>query len=400
MIVARREKQVIALRYINTYIRLRDMEYALSLAKGLARDGPDLRLFVAEPGEISDDEGEFDMDGVFIYDFDRKEISGNGEDELSGDGKAKPDRKILYLTDNEQIAGKRYVSRFRDTRSLASMIEDIYLEDQEVTSLTRPVLRAGNIKLVTFSALGGGCGTTAATVAAAEILAGIYGSRSLLLDMSMNGGLAKYLDIGGEHRVNELVYYVRKGRRIPLGTFIKPGDKFDYLAVPLGPELEVGDIDQVVNALLNELGASGRYEFVIIDAGSSAYREIPEIIAGAACNVIVSAASLEGLEHSQRAEDFIRSNSDDDRVVKIVESDADGEEYAGSAGADKGTGKIMGLKGLSAVGEKRMDYSSEPRMVYRVRADKSAFTRSQGKISINLEGKYGSDISKVAMGIF
>ncbi|MDD6154711.1 MAG: hypothetical protein PUB39_04045 [Eubacteriales bacterium] len=385
------------LRYINTYIRLKDNEYALSLAKGLARDGPDLRIFIAGPDEISDDEGDRDMDGVFIYDFNGKKIAGDSENDHSGDREVKPAHKILYLTDNDEApANKRYVSRFKDTRALASMIEDIYLEDKEAPS----VFKTGRIKLVTFTALGGGCGTTSAVVSAAETLAGIYGSRSLLVDMSMNGGLAKYLDIGGEHRVNELVYYVRKGRRIPLGTFIDSGDKFDYLAVPLGPELEVGDREQVLKALLNELDASSRYEFMIIDAGSFAYRELQGIIAGSACNVIVSAVDLEGLEHSRRAEDFIRSNSDEDKVVKIVEAAADGEYESGMAEDNRDHGRTAGLKGLSAVGEKKADYGAGLGRIYRIRTDKSAFARNQGKISIDLDGKYGSDISKVAMGIF
>ena len=250
---------------IKVGICLEDRTFAQALAMTLAREGSCMRFYLLNHME----EGA-DCDLILA-------------------SSASPDAKVVEMVRNPAFAQYTEappfkVYRYMESQNLISCLLFIYFK---VTGKVMERKGDTHLRLVTFLAECGGCGTTSAALSVACMLYRIYGSKSLYLNLCPIDDSRKYLEEEGEDSLMKLLYYLDQDKPFPIGAFITEKEEVDFV--------NTGVINSYFNEMkpilmqrfLKKFDQLGKYDFLIVDMGNHLSRENKKMLGYTDCAVLL-----------------------------------------------------------------------------------------------------------------
>ena len=250
---------------IHVGLQMQDPEAARILARTLAAESRHMH-FHLEEGDfdlIVTDDGQNEMDGANVVRLCRFREQ---ED---------PENKVLW--------------RFADAEEIADgLIYAYYLISGRVLEYRQK----RDHRLIVFASARGGCGVTSLCLSVARKLAENHGRKTLYINTSLYDDSMRYFWTENKDLQKGLMLRLRRGSTPPMKVFIREGDQVDRIPgardCSVFPEVTEGEMA----ALMRAVSSCGKYDVVMIDAGSALIPCNRNLIASA--DLLVSVRSGNG----------------------------------------------------------------------------------------------------------
>lgn len=286
----------------------------------------------------------------------------------------------LILTESESIdpPSRHFIYRYEDVLEIISRLRELHYENTGIIT----ELKSDDIcKVVVFTGVAGGVGTTSIAIAAAKMLDLIYGSKCLYMNLCTLDDSKKFFPVSEDDGIIRLLYHLEGDDRFPLEPFIRKGDDIDSIKTKPWNKGIREMTPQHVYRLLEAICKHGRYKYFFVDIGTNWIREYTELISEASCHVMVR-----GFETGQKTKYFseiereLRSEMVDRNMIEVVNFAADTEEPQDISWEDHGTSPLESMR-------------------FYVTDDQTAFIKMGGMMRIDITKNYGLEISAIAKKI-
>ena len=280
IITSRRWKKLEA---VKIGICLKDMAFASALADQLARESRNMQFLVGR------------SEGCHLVLTDPPpDGTGPAEGEV-----------YLSLCSEKNDPEQSVLFRYEDSRMLSRYLSEILFR---VTGHITEYRRDLTLRTLCFMQCTGGSGATSLALAAAKMFQVIYGKRCLYMNMQTVNDSWNFFRMTGVTSFNRFLYLLDRHEDIPLGSFLTEGDYCDMLTMPaLNPAIE--DLNrEKLHKIMDILGKTGKYDYALMDLGTSLSRVNRQILKGSDLAVYVRMEKKEPATGFQReAERMIRS---------------------------------------------------------------------------------------------
>ncbi len=190
-----------------------------------------------------------------------------------------------YLVDAQNVEmmdGIMTVSKFQKAELIYKKILNIYLE--RANSISKSFLNENvHTKIIYFTSVSGGCGTSTVAAAAAKRLAK-YGRRVLYLNLEYISSTEVYFQGEGEGTMSDIIYAL-KSKKSNLGLKMESCMRHDEFGVsffaPSDVALDTCELNvENINSLIKEIQLSDNFDNVIIDGGFSFSKDMYSMMDG------------------------------------------------------------------------------------------------------------------------
>ena len=359
---------------IRSGVILTDSEFASRFIRAVAGCGRGMTFIYMDPNvffgdrvDESDRESFTDSLDVIITD---EKLSDNFEK-----------GKLLVLTDGMTSGNSEDSSGVEDDETEGNTDSDIhriyrYEDRRKIVSRIAYILfkRTGRISglgagrrhfMTAFVSASGGSGTTSLAIACAGMLDIIYGRKTLYMNLKSLDDSARYFGVekgGGRLR---LMYHLNRGVEFPIQEFIVPGEHVDRVS-PSPPGRPGSDLTAAVYSNFNDsIEKLGRYDGLFLDIGTDLSDR--NLFVMSQCDAVVLVER--GMTHSGTG-----FSAD---MAEMIESRC------------SGTGLIRVSVGGNATGIEEHEWIT-------ISEDPESFTLENGRIRINLNGRYGAETAVLA----
>lgn len=177
---------------------------------------------------------------------------------------------FAYFVDSagiDTVHNQRAVCKFQKAELIYKQILNIYSENAGNVSGLK--LGGGDTKLLTFSSVSGGTGTSTMAAACAMHYAQL-GSKTLYLNLEKFGSADVFFSAEGQFDFSEIIYAIRRGKKTNLAMKLESCVKRDASGVFFYSKPKVA-LDMLalqtenILQLISELEVTGEYDYIILD---------------------------------------------------------------------------------------------------------------------------------------
>lgn len=281
---------------------------------------------------------------------------------------------FAYLVDSngvDSVKGQRAICRFQRSDLIDKQIKNIYSENPAVT---RSGLIAENraTNVLIFSSPSGGAGTSSATAACALHFASA-GRRALYLNLEKFGCADVFFSGDLAFGMSDVIYALRSGKTnlsMKLASCVKQDMTGVYFYSQAKSALDMFELtDSDIIRLMNELIASGLYDYIIIDMDFGIGEEYLRICRQANILVWVGDGSETSNAKIQRAYQalVIKEQNDDESFLDRICL------FYNKFGSE--TGRMLENIGLRCIGGSQIYVHATARQIMTQLASKDIFDK-------------------------
>lgn len=329
---------------INVGIFLKDKCFAENLSRGLSAECRKMTFHLLNSPEVS------------------------GEYELILSDAMSCDNRVIFLAKSrseENFTGDPPFSVYRYKES-DSLIQNLFFIYFRLTG--KVISHRGNrrTKVLAFTSVTGGCGTTSLSVATGLMLKKLYGCRSIYVNLCPLNDGRKYLHGADGENLLKMLYYLREKREFPVEALITETEDCDYI----GTGLFNSYFDRLESALLpdflGKIEELSKYDFLILDMGNHFCANNKAVLRETDAVILISRADM------RLPELYVREFS---------------EKIAGLAEESK----MIQVRNYCCGTE---EFPSDILCISR--AEDAFSLREDGTFEISLTGSYGMDVAVLA----
>lgn len=267
--------------------------------------------------------------------------------------------RFLYLVNEPSRAEERVdlVFRYEDCRSIVNRLTHLYYL---LTGRNLEYRGTTAFRVISFLGEAGGCGVTSLCLSVGRMLSILYGCHCLYLSLTPLDGSGQYVGYSEGGDLQRLFYQLEAGKEVPLGAHLLSDGYLDRLRVPMLNHYLTEIDGQVLASLMETVNRMGQYEYVLIDIGT--------MYAGGVIDLLRNSDGYV----------FVRNGS------RYME-----EERADHLIGTLGISETKGIRVRNMVRGKEETYDDE----MQIRYCRQAFVWRDGRIEIDLNTSYGSEVA-------
>lgn len=334
---------------IKVGIFLQDRDFAQAMARGLARECKKMNFYLLG-----------NLDEKDAYDL-----------ILSTEPADDPKVVLLdHIPRNENIAGQPpfCLYKYRESQTLIHQLLFIYFK---LTGKNIEHKGMAKSRLLIFASVTGGCGATSLSVAAAESLRILYGSRCLYVNLCPVNDAVRYLHFDESENLLKLFYYLDRDVDFPVESLITHTDNMDFFSTGLFNSYFGEMTPMRIEGFLERIEKLCVYDFVLLDIGNHFCRGNKELLGYADLAVLISREDMKlPGKYLERVTGEIERRVESGRLVSVV-------NYTGASW-----------------------HQDESQDIIHISEDQDAFReRDDGLLEPVLTGNYGMEVSALARKI-
>lgn len=225
------------------------------------------------------------------------------------------------------------------------------------------------LRKVVFSSAQGGSGTTSAAMTTARFLKYRFGKKTLFVSLCPVDGSRRFTGSGDGGNILSLLYHLSVGDDVPLCKFISSSEGVDHFRGMMSNRAASEMTCTELKRLIQMIDGMGEYDYVIFDVGDHIGTLAKFLFDRADVRVVVSQKGSLG-ENGMMSE--LLESRKAGEIIRVTDFD---EPLSGS-GEDAG----------ASAGESDVSLTYDP----------EAFVRGGERTYIDIRGKYGRDVGRLA----